>query len=434
MKADSRGSDRPDETPAPADGAAIEPAGGPRRLVEIRCGFAESARAEAEAAAARVVEAKRLCDEQIAAARGQREVDPAATQASKDDAHRSFRASVAGAKTRGQVEAAAGAWLGAINQINAESRLARARIRLEHDTADALLSELARLTDIAEGSAETARVAMRACQDARAALAAEAEAAAGAADVAKSAGTKKAAGAGKARKALEAPDAAPPVAVSASGAVAVGPEEAPTTPGAPPSDESRSSDWLVIDIRAPEPQVVVRLMRRDGRTLSILVERLAGTDPAARRRWQLLLSNFVDSVAAAAIEEAYLEFPQASQFWGQFTTAQAREIARGLAALGFHYDGFSAFVDDRVPSHRDLAMAVGSADLLPARVHYWPTPDEAAQLFSGVSASGDTFIASRAPALTLGEMVRLLGRRAELLADLWNEWPQLRPLLFATNL
>jgi hypothetical protein len=31
-------------------------------------------------------------------------------------------------------------------------------------------------------------------------------------------------------------------------------------------------------------------------------------------------------------------------------------------------------------------------------------------------------------------MVRLLGRRADLLADLWNDWDRVRPLLFATNL
>lgn len=424
MRDDPRGADRTDEPRTSADGTAIEPAGGPRRLVEIRCGFAEKARVEAEAAEARVAEARQLCDEQVAAARAQVEVDPAVTQASKDDAHRSFRASVAGAKTRGQVEAAAIAWLGAINQINSESRLAQARIRLEHDTADALLSELARLTDIAEGSAAMAKVAMEACEAARAALAAEADTDADAAGKvngsAKRGGAKKTVGAAKGRRALEAP--------------ALGADEVPTTPAVPPPDESRSTDWLVVDLRASEPQVVTRLMRRDGRTLNGLVERLAGTDPAARRRWGLLLSNFVDSVAAAAIEDACLEFPQGNPFWGQFTVAQSREIVRGLAALGFHFDGFSAFVDDRVPSHRDLAMAVGSADLLPARVRYWPTPDDAAQLFSGVSAAGDAFIASRAPALTLGELVRLLGRRAELLAELWNEWAQLRSLLLSTNL
>jgi hypothetical protein len=201
------------------------------------------------------------------------------------------------------------------------------------------------------------------------------------------------------------------------------------------ADENRSpTDWLAVDIRSPEPQVVIRLMRRDGRVLGALVDRLAGEDPPARRRWQLLLSNFVDSVAAAAIDDGCLEFPADNPFWSQFTTAESRETARGLAALGFRFDGFSAFVDGRVPTQRDLSLAVGSTGLLPARVRHWPRPDEAAELFNGVRASTDTFIAARAPALTLGELVRLLGHRAELLADLWNEWPAIRPLLFSTSL
>ena len=79
-------------------------------------------------------------------------------------------------------------------------------------------------------------------------------------------------------------------------------------------------------------------------------------------------------------------------------------------------------------------MAVGSASLLPARVKYWPRTEEAEYLFRGVRISSDTFIAAHAPALTLGELVRLLGRRAETLSDLWNDWDEVRPLLFATSL
>jgi hypothetical protein len=72
--------------------------------------------------------------------------------------------------------------------------------------------------------------------------------------------------------------------------------------------------------------------------------------------------------------------------------------------------------------------------MLPVRIRRWPAPDEAAALFSGARPAGDAFIAAGAPALTLGELVRLLGRRAEPLADLWNDWDRVRPLLFATNL
>jgi hypothetical protein len=85
-----------------------------------------------------------------------------------------------------------------------------------------------------------------------------------------------------------------------------------------------------------------------------------------------------------------------------------------------------------VPSQRDLALAVGAAGLLPARIRYWPKPEEIAELYRNVRVAADAFVAARAPALTLGELVHLLGRRAHLLADLWNDWPRVRPLLFST--
>ena len=209
----------------------------------------------------------------------------------------------------------------------------------------------------------------------------------------------------------------------------------PSISTSPPTEEGRpSTDWLVIDIRAPHPQAIVRLIRRDGRTLSTLVDRLAGTDSTARSGWQLLLSDFVDSVVAAAIDAFCFEFPDGHPFWSQFTQEQSRDVARGLAALGFRYDRFEGFADGRVPIQRDLALAVGQAGLLPVRVRYWPRPEETVELFRDVRVSADAFIASRASALTLGELVRLLGRRAEFLADLWNEWPRVRPLLFSTSL
>jgi hypothetical protein len=127
-------------------------------------------------------------------------------------------------------------------------------------------------------------------------------------------------------------------------------------------------------------------------------------------------------------------FPADNAFWSQFTPAQGREVARGLAALGFRYDSFEGFADGRVPTYRDLSMAVGSAGLLPARVHYWPKADEAEVLFRGIRVAADEYIVAHAPALTLGELVRVLGRRAELLSDLWNDWDELRPVLVATSL
>jgi hypothetical protein len=163
--------------------------------------------------------------------------------------------------------------------------------------------------------------------------------------------------------------------------------------------------------------------------LSVLVDRLADVDPASRRHWQLLLSSLVDALAAAAIEEAFFDFPPGDPFWGLFTPEQAREVARGLAALGFRYDGLGEFADGHVPGQRDLALAVGAAGLLPVRIRFWPNAADTAALFRGVRVATDIFVAQRAPALTLGEVVRVLGRRAEQLTELWNDWPRVRPVL-----
>ncbi len=147
---------------------------------------------------------------------------------------------------------------------------------------------------------------------------------------------------------------------------------------------------------------------------------------------RLLLTRFVDSTIAAAIDDACFDFLPGSQFWDMFTKEQARDVARGLAALGYRYDGFGAFVDGRVPDQRDLALAIGSAGLLPVRIRYWPKPAESAQLFNNVRVAAEVFLLERAPSLTLGELVYALGRRAEMLADIWNEWQRVRPLLLSS--
>ena len=43
-------------------------------------------------------------------------------------------------------------------------------------------------------------------------------------------------------------------------------------------------------------------------------------------------------------------------------------------------------------------------------------------------AAGD-YLAGAAGGLTLGEMIDVLGGRAEALTELWNNWDRVRPLL-----
>ena len=92
-------------------------------------------------------------------------------------------------------------------------------------------------------------------------------------------------------------------------------------------------------------------------------------------------------------------------------------------------DGLGGFADGRVPSQRDLSLALGYAGEDPMRVRRWPTEADMPALFRDVRVDAGRYLADAAGGLTMGEMVDLLGRRAEPLAELWNAWGRVRPLL-----
>jgi len=158
---------------------------------------------------------------------------------------------------------------------------------------------------------------------------------------------------------------------------------------------------------------------------------LAEGDPAAEGRWQAHLAALVAAVTARAIDSAALAFPEQHPFWGPYTQQQCREITAALAALGYRFDGRHGFADGRVPSQRELSLAVGYAGQDPMRIRFWPTEAEMPHLFADVRVESGRFLAEAAGDLTLGEMIDLLGRRAEDLGDLWNAWGRVRPLLLA---
>jgi hypothetical protein len=172
-------------------------------------------------------------------------------------------------------------------------------------------------------------------------------------------------------------------------------------------------------------------VRGDRSTLSRLVEQLAGDDADERRRWQVELADLVDAILGRSIEAAALTFPLEHSFWGGFSRAQNRDITAALASLGFRFDGLGGWADDRVPSQRDLSLAVGYAGLDPMRVRPWPSEEEIGELFREVAVAADEYLAEAAGGLTLGELVSMLGRRADALTEVWNDWPRLRPLLLA---
>ena len=185
--------------------------------------------------------------------------------------------------------------------------------------------------------------------------------------------------------------------------------------------------------RAGEDAAIIRLLRGDHETMSRLVARLAGDDSEARQRWQLSIAGLLEALVGRAIEAAAFDYPTTHAFWGTFTRAQCRDISAALASLGYRHDGFGDFADEHVPSQRDLSLAVGYAGLDPMRIRHWPSEAEMHELLREVTVAADEYVWEAAGGLTLGELVSLLGRRADALTELWNEWGSVRPLLLSPD-
>ncbi len=217
-------------------------------------------------------------------------------------------------------------------------------------------------------------------------------------------------------------------AAAAPGAHGVAPSVAP-----PPLPSAGAADRTGPDALEVEghPPVVLRLLQGDRGAMSGVVAALAGDDAEARGTWQLSLTDLVDAILARAIEDCILDFPEEHEFWGEFSRSQCRDIARALASLGYRFDGLGGFANGRPPTQRDLSLAVGYAGLESMRIRRWPTESGLSDLYRDVAVAADEFLAGQAGNLTLGEMVTLLERRAERLAELWNAWGRVRPLLVA---
>ena len=363
-----------------------------RRLADERCELATRARAQATRAEEAIRAAQRAYDEHEARAdEAAAAIDPRAVRGAKDEAQARFRAGRGGATTTEGVEAAARVWLVEINQINADARDATATMTHEREAARMIGATLERTSMEAETARVGAETAEAACLQAREAVAACDERAAGAV-----------------------PGHEPRV-----------PSGAPVEPG----NGDVQHEPLVAMLRGGGAPRIFRLLRGDRTALIELVGLMSGEDPADRRRWQVGLADLVDAILADSIEASVLDFPTHHPFWGPFNGTQARDIASALASLGYRFDGRGGWVDGRVPSQRDLALALGYAGLDPMRMRHWPAEQEMLELFADVTVAADEHLANNAGGVTLGELVTMLGRRADGLTDIWNAWGRLRPLL-----
>jgi len=402
-----------------APGPATDPCAEARRAAEERCAIADRLVAQAEAVTANLRDAQRAYDEHLTRASHAAEVaDSRALRAAKEAAHLQFRTARAAAGSREAVEAAARAWLQEINRINNQAREATLVQRREQEAANGLVTVIERLTVEADAARIAAESAQQVCLAAREAVAACEEAAAGSTVRASAPLTSPEV------TRRRPPDRPEPAARPGAAAT----ELHPARTGPPPVETAAAT-------RTPGPgePAIFRLLRGDRATLRRVVAQLAGDDPDERRRWQLRLTDLVDAILARAIEASTLDFPVGHPFWGPFSREQAREIASALGSLGYRFDGLGGFADGRIPSQRDLSLAVGYTGLDPMRTRRWPTEAEMTELFREVTVAGDEYLAATAGSLTLGEMVSMLGRRADGLTELWNAWGRIRPLLLATD-
>ena len=379
-----------------------------RRVADERCAIAGRAGASAEAAVDALRAAQRAYDDHVSRSeRAAATADPRSVRAAKEAAQESFRAARGKAGSHMDVESAARDWLTEINRINMLTRDSLQQAERDRAAATELAHALERLGVEADAARITAEAATEACVAAREAVAACEEGVAMGAP-----GPVPAPAAARAA----APAAAPAAGLGLGGAV-----------------DEIDEDVGTMASRAGQDAAIIRLLRGDHEVLQRTVASLAGDDPVEQRRWQMALTGLLEALIARSIEASAFDFPTDHPFWGPFSRSQNREIAGALASLGYRHDGFGGWVDERVPTQRDLSLAVGYAGLDPMRVRHWPPEPEMRELMSEVTVTADEYVWDAAGTLTLGDLITLLGRRADALTDLWNDWGAVRPLLLSAE-
>lgn len=408
--------------PGAATGDPADPCGPSRVAVDDACSLADRMQALALAAQDRLREARHAYDQHVdRRERAAAAADPRAVRAAKDEAQAAFRTARLGAREQGALETAAGAWLREIDRINARTRDAVRLLAREERDEVGLLRAVERLGLEADGARIAAESAAEACRNARIALAACDE-------------SERLNRGGPAAREFLAPASVVARATPGPSPDAT-PDPAPGTPSHAADAEVGRAAGISAESSAAEPDpdaepAILPLLAGDHDVLRRIAATLAEGDAEAERRWRGRLSALVDAIRARAIDGAALTFPYVG-FWAAYTQVQGREIAAALAALGYRYDGSDGFADGRIPGQRELSLAIGYVGLDPMRIRIWPTEAELPRLFAGVEVDAGRFVAEAAGELTLGEMIDLLGRRAEELSDLWNAWGRVRPLLLS---
>lgn len=185
---------------------------------------------------------------------------------------------------------------------------------------------------------------------------------------------------------------------------------------------------LELDLIDQTP-ALTRILRGDHHALYAVAAALSSDGAADRRAWEVAVRSVADAIVARTIASGWLDFPGGNAFWDSFTIPQCRDIAGALAADGHRFDGIDGWADNRIPTYRDLTIAVAGAGLEPRRIRAWPTQDEINDLYLEVTAAPDAFVAMEAPNLDLEELHELVGFGDTDRALVWANWDRVRAVL-----
>lgn len=198
---------------------------------------------------------------------------------------------------------------------------------------------------------------------------------------------------------------------------------------AAPADSSRLRALATLAKGREDAQPrLTRLLMGDRAEVAAVARQLAQAIGLDEGRLQLLLVELRELAVARAIEENAVAFPDDHPFWSQVGVEDARPVVHALASMGYRYDGDSGWLDGRVPTTRDLALALSHAGYDPRSIRRLPSPKEIHNLWHGTRLVVDEFLFERAPDLELGELSTALGPRSARLGELWDSWGRLRPL------
>ena len=373
--------------PAASDGSSADECAELRATVEQVCAQAREAKIAHDVAAERIRELRR----ELTAAQHKRDEavaaeDPSLRAAEKTAALDSYRLARTTAADEDELREATAVYARTIDRINRERNLRQRAVHKMETTVADIETAIGEAERTEQSSRMRADQTEAACLDARVRLAACEEGAGGAAEA-------------------EHADVFEPHAATGGHAVAI----------------SGSADGA--------PLVIESLVSGDRLALELTATRVAEHTGASPAEAQLQLQELVDATVSAASAAGYLVFDTSHRFWSALTFEEARDTIAALERLGFVLEPAEGWHAGRAPAPSDLSMALAYAGLDARNMRDLPTAEELAALPGSIAVDARAFLVAEAPRLTVDNVVHALGRRAETLESLWDEWGQVRPIL-----